>query len=100
MKKTIMLILILLLGTVYAATAKSQGPDILQGKYICIYTMIDKIAFMDCNNSYTANLLIGTKDTYILRNKKNPSFIMKCKTRKIIKCETLTKKVNYKERKI
>jgi hypothetical protein len=87
-KKIITTLLIITLTAITSpVSAKTQGPDILQGKTICIAKMENKIAYIDCDTTYTAHKKIGTKDIYLLRDRKQPSWLMICKTKKLKNCK-------------
>jgi hypothetical protein len=91
-KKIFILVSIFLAGAITPANAKTQGPDILLGKYICIAKMIGKVAFIDCDDTYTANKKVGA-NYYLVRDKKDKNWLMKCgydkKRKQLVNCEII-----------
>jgi len=91
-KKIITTLGILILTAIASpVSARTQGPDILNGKMICIAKMESKIAYIDCDTTYTAHKKIGPKNQYLLRDRKDPKWLMICETKKLINCKIVAK---------
>lgn len=68
------------------ANAKTQGPDLNKGKYICVVTVKYNIGFIDCDNKFTIHKKINSEKYLVRYNHKKLLYICDYKNKELINC--------------
>lgn len=78
----------------YKSNAKQINPkNIINNKYICLAKNIDKIAYVDCSDTFYVSKYIVNKKIVWIKDKRDPSFNMKCSfiRNDLINCKSVIK---------